>query len=62
VYGFETPQGIQGSFMIKVYNLIAALQGLPQFPDLDFRVPLPEFMRRNNSAGFATLFKILLTN
>lgn len=56
-YGIKTDQGIQGSFLIKVYNSFAALTGLPQFPEFNFEVPLPSFVANNNSSNFSTLFK-----
>lgn len=56
-YGLKTDQGIQGSFLMKVYNSIAALQGLPQFPEFDFKIPLPRFISNNNSGNFSVLFK-----
>jgi hypothetical protein len=56
-YGIKTDQGIQGSFLMKVYNSVAALKGLPQFPEFDFKVPLPDFIANNQSGNFSTLFK-----
>lgn len=56
-YGIKTDQGIQGSLLVKVYNSIAALSKLPQFPEFDFKVPLPDFIRNNNSSSFSTIFK-----
>lgn len=56
-YGVDAGNGIQGSFLIKVYNSIAAINGLPQFPELEFKVPLPEFIRVNKSSSFSNLYK-----
>ncbi len=56
-YGIKTDQGIQGSFLMKVYNSVAALKGLPQFPEFDFKIPLPKFIANNQSGNFSTLFK-----
>jgi hypothetical protein len=56
-YGLDTGQGVQGSFLIKTYNSFAALKGIPQFPELEFKVPLPEFMRVNTSTCFSNLYK-----
>jgi len=56
-YGVDAGNGIQGSFLIKVYNSIAALKGLPQFPEIEFKVPLPEFIRINKSSSFSNLYK-----
>lgn len=56
-YGLKTDQGIQGSFLIKVFNSIAALKGVPQFPEFDFKIPLPNFISGNKSTNFSALFK-----
>ncbi|MBN3003574.1 hypothetical protein JW897_07460 [Chromobacterium alkanivorans] len=56
-YGINTDQGIQGSFLIKVYNSIAAVKSLPQFPEFNFKIPLPEFIQANNSSCFSNLYK-----
>lgn len=56
-YGLDSGQGIQGSFLIKVFNSIAALKGMPQFPEFDFKVPLPEFITANASNSFSNIFK-----
>jgi hypothetical protein len=56
-YGLDTGQGVQGSFLIKVYNSVAALTGLPQFPELEFKIPLPEFIQKNTATNFSNLYK-----
>ena len=56
-YGLKTDQGFQFSNLIKSYNAIAAFKGLPQFPEVDFKIPLPEFITNNKSNSFSTLFK-----
>jgi hypothetical protein len=56
-YGLNSGQGIHGSFLIKVFNSIAALKGMPKFPEFDFKVPLPEFIATNTSNGFSNMFK-----
>ncbi len=56
-YGIDAGQGIPGSFLIKAYNTYAVVNGLPQFPEFDFKVPLPEFMRRNRSDSFSNIYK-----
>lgn len=56
-YGLDTGQGVQGSFLMKIYNSFAALKGLPQFPEFEFKVPLPGFMRTNASTCFSNLYK-----
>ncbi|MDP1680628.1 MAG: hypothetical protein Q8L39_02490 [Burkholderiales bacterium] len=57
IYGLDTSQGIQGSFLMKIYNSVAALKGLPQFPEFDFKIPLPEFIQSNASNTFSNLYK-----
>jgi hypothetical protein len=57
LYGIDTGQGVQGSFLMKIYNSLAAFTGLPQFPEFDFKIPLPDFIRNNNSCGFSNLYK-----
>lgn len=56
-YGLDTGQGVQGSFLMKIYNSVAAVKGLPQFPEFDFKVPIPDFIRTNRSNGFSHLYK-----
>ena len=56
-YGIDSGQGIQGSFIIKVFNSVAALKGLPQFPEFDFNIPLPSFIAGNSSNNFSNIFK-----
>lgn len=56
-YGLDTGQGVQGSFLIKVYNSVAALTGLPQFPEFQFKIPLPEFTKTNTANNFSYLYK-----
>lgn len=56
-YGLDTGQGVQGSFLIKVYNSVAALTGFPQFPQFEFKIPLPEFIQTNTATNFSNLYK-----
>ena len=56
-FGVDTGQGVQGSFLIKVYNSFAAFKGLPQFPEFNFKIPLPEFIQNNTSNNFSNLYK-----
>lgn len=56
-YGLDTGQGIQGSFLIKIYNSLAAVVGLPQFAEFEFTIPQPEFFQSNQSRGFSNLYK-----
>ncbi len=60
-YGIDTGQGISSSFFIKAYNTYAAVKGLPQFPEFEFKVPLPDFIRQNKSNGFSNLYKDIAT-
>jgi hypothetical protein len=56
-YGLDTGQGVQGSFLIKVYNSFAAVTGQPQIPEFEFEMPWPESIRSNRSSGFSNLYK-----
>lgn len=56
-YGLDTGQGVQGSFLVKIYNSLAAFKGLPQFPEFEFKIPLPEFIRSTASHSFSNLYK-----
>lgn len=56
-FGVDTGQGVQGSFLIKVYNSFAAFTGLPQFPEFNFKIPLPEFIQNNTTNNFSNLYK-----
>lgn len=56
-YGLDTGQGVQGSFLMKIYNSLAAFTGLPQFPEFEFKIPLPEFIRSTASHSFSNLYK-----
>jgi hypothetical protein len=57
IYGVDAGQGVQVGWIIKVYNAVAALKGLPIFPALDFKIPLPGFIQNNGSKGFSNLYK-----
>lgn len=56
LYGIKTNQGISTSFIMKAYNSIAALKGLPQFPEFDFKIPLPAFLGKKTSS-FSSIYK-----
>lgn len=56
-YGMETDQGIPSSFIMNVYNSVAAVSGLPKFPTFNFSVPLPEFISNNRSTSFTNMYK-----
>lgn len=56
LYGLKTEQGIPTSFIMKAYNSVAAIKGLPQFPEFDFRIPLPDLINKNNSS-FSMIYK-----
>ena len=56
-YGLKTDQGIPSSFLMKAYNTVAIVSGLPMFPEFDFKIPLPDFIKNNTSGNFGTLFK-----
>lgn len=58
-FGIETPQGIQMSKIISVYNTMASTTGWPQAPDIDLKLPWPDFLRRSQKNGFSSLYKDL---
>lgn len=56
-YGLKTEQGVQLSFILKVYNSASAFSGLPRISEFNYKIPLPEFLINKTSSGFYTLFK-----
>lgn len=56
-YGVPSPQGIQGSFLIKSINSITALAGIPGLPDQEFAISTPEFMKSHKTKAFSAIFK-----
>lgn len=56
LYGINTGQGVSTSFLMKTYNSFAAIKGLPQFPEFDFKIPLPAFFSTKNSS-FSSIYK-----
>lgn len=60
LYGIKTDQGISTSYIMKAYNLFAAIKGLPQFPELDFKIPLPVFFN-TKSSSFSGVYKNIAT-
>lgn len=56
-YGVPSPQGIQGSFLIKSINSITGLFGIPAIPDKEFALSTPDFMKNNQTRAFSTIFK-----
>jgi hypothetical protein len=56
-YGVPSAQGIQGSFLIKSINSVAALAGIPALPDRDFAISTPDFMKSKQHTAFSTIFK-----
>jgi hypothetical protein len=56
-YGLDSGQGVQVSYLVRVYNAVASLAGLPQFPEFDFKIPLPDFLRAGKSRSFSNVYK-----
>ncbi|WP_412851602.1 hypothetical protein [Ectothiorhodospira shaposhnikovii] len=56
LYGIRTDQGFSTSFIMKAYNSVAAIKGLPQFPEFDFKIPLPAFLG-TKSSSFSCVYK-----
>lgn len=57
-YGIKTNQGIPVTRLVHVYNTFAAVQGLPNLPDYNFTIQLPEFLRNlKRNSGFGSLYR-----
>ena len=57
VYGVDSGQGIQSGNIIKAINSISGCFGGPAFPDIEFKIPLPDFIQSNTSASFSNIYK-----
>jgi hypothetical protein len=55
-YGIADNKAIRGSFLVKVYNSVAAFTQLPQFPEFEFNIPLPNFIQPKDTS-FSTVYK-----
>jgi hypothetical protein len=42
---------------MNVYNSVAAVTGLPRFPDFGFSVPLPAWLKSERSRAFGHVYK-----
>jgi len=59
-YGLQTRQGVPVTRLIQVYNTISAVTGLPELPEYDFKIQLPEFLRElKKPKGFNTIYRNL---
>lgn len=56
-YGIGSGQGLQGSHFVQVINSILATKGLPSFPEIDFKVPLPEWLQSKRTSSFSAIYK-----
>jgi len=56
-YGVPSKQGVQGSFLIKAFNTVTALGGVPPLPDREFALSTPEFLKSKSTKAFSTIFK-----
>lgn len=56
-YGVPSPQGIQGSFLIKTINSLTTPFGIPAIPEIEFTLSTPAFMQSNKTKAFSTIFK-----
>lgn len=56
-YGVPSAQGIQGSFLVKAVNMMSAPFGIPAFPDREFALSTPEFMKSQATKAFTTVVK-----
>jgi len=59
-YGLQTRQGIPITKLVQVYNTISALTGLPNSPDSDFKIQVPEFFYDlKKPKGFNAIYRNL---
>lgn len=59
-YGIQTRQGIPITKLVQVYNSFAALNGLPQAPELGIKVKVPEFLSGlHQPRGFRAAYRNL---
>ena len=59
-YCIETPQGLSITRLVQVYNTVAAIKSLPQLPEYDFKIPVPEFIRDlMTPSGFNSIYRNL---
>ncbi len=59
-YGIQTRQGIPITKLVQVYNSCAALGGLPQVPDIELNVKVPNFLADlHQPRGFRAAYRNL---
>ncbi len=59
-YGIQTRQGVPTTKLVQVYNTYAAVNQLPQVPDIDAKVKLPEFIYNlKEPRGFRAVYRNL---
>ena len=57
-YSVKTRQGIPLTRIVTVYNAVAGMAGLPPLPKIDFKVPLPQFLRdMRREVGFCAVYR-----
>ncbi|APJ17143.1 TPA: hypothetical protein ACRTM4_003514 [Aeromonas hydrophila] len=56
-YGVPSSQGIQGSFLIKVFNSVSGLAGGPILPEKNFVISMPSFLQGSTTKAFSIIFK-----
>jgi hypothetical protein len=62
-YGANTEQGISSSSIITLWNLTAALSGLPKIPNIKFQIPRSEFVKHIMPAkGFKAVYRTLVSD
>jgi hypothetical protein len=59
-YGIQTRQGMPTTKMVQVYNTYAAVNQLPQVPDIGVKIKLPEFIYNlKEPRGFRAVYRNL---
>ena len=57
-YGVATDGGIPIVRLIQAYNTCAAITKLPQLPEIDAKIPMPDFLKFNKgNTGFGALYR-----
>jgi len=62
-YSVKTRQGVPVTRLITVYNAIGGMAGLPPFPEIDLKVPLPPFLRdMRREVGFCAVYRNVIND
>jgi hypothetical protein len=62
-YSVRTRQGIPLTRLVTIYNAAGGLVGLPPFPEIDLKVPLPPFLRdMRREVGFCSVYRNVIND